>query len=413
MTSPKNYTTEEAAAWWCAVVEPGDGYAALLREAIGEEEAIGWAIADRPRPIPADLASKGAVHSAHVTGSMGESRRVPSTRAGGSRADWDQAWARWHPRAIMADPRADLAELWSLGGELILPGSTKWPDGLDQLGARAPIALWAVGNGPGPWHSPSVALVGARAATSYGERTVADMAFELAERGIDIVSGGAFGVDVSAHRGALAAPSGHTTCVQAGGLGRLYPQANAEVFAHIAKAGIIISEVPPSWRPAKWRFLGRNRVIAAMSQATIVIEASMRSGALATARVAMDLGRDVGALPGPVTSSASRGCHDLIREGATLVRDADDVREMLAAVGTLDLGPLFGAPVDADHGSDAFEADQRRVWEALPQRGGAELDRITRASGLSHDSVLAALALLELSGAVVAHPKGWARGSAA
>jgi len=192
---------------------------------------------------------------------------------------------------------------------------------------------------------PPVAIVGSRACTRVGEKTAADMGYELASKGMCVVSGGAFGIDIAAHRGALASPPGPTIAVMAGGLERPYPVAHRQHFDEIVshEAGALMSEVPPRWRPARWRFLTRNRVIAALAQATIVVEADQRSGALATARRAMELRRHVGAVPGPVTSAMSRGCHRLIREGGTLIRDSADVIEM---VSTLDLNigntePLF------------------------------------------------------------------------
>lgn len=371
-------------AFWCAVVEPGDMHAHALRHALGDQEALDWALAPAPGPLPP---------------------RVARDERGRPRG-WVEAWQRWHPRAVVADPVRDIAELESLGGHLVLPGEPGWPVGLEDLGAEAPHALWVLGRlAPGV----AVSLVGARAATSYGTRVAADMALEVAEAGVDIVSGGAFGIDAAAHRGALATPGGHTTAVMAGGLANPYPAAHRDLLTEIAHRGAVVSEVPPSWRPAKWRFLGRNRVIAALSGATVVVEASLRSGALSTARRAGDLARHVGAVPGPLTSDASSGCHLLIREQATLVRGGADVLEMVSALCTLTTGSAPGAPVVTDTGTDALPPAQRRVWEALPRRAGTTLERLVRASGMAEKEVLGAVARLELEGLVVAHPSGWAR----
>lgn len=373
-----------AAAWWCAVVEPGDLHAQALRSALGDEDALAWAMAPRPTALPDGL----------------------ERDARGRSRGWGEAWKRWNARALVADPHRDLAELDSLGGHLLLPGDTDWPTGLDDLGAGAPHALWVLGS---TTRATSVAVVGARASTAYGNRVAGDLALELAEQGVDIVSGGAFGIDAAAHRGALAVGHGRTTAVMAGGLTHPYPTAHVDLLGEVARRGALVSEVPPSWRPAKWRFLGRNRVIAALADATVVVEASTRSGALATARRAQELARHVGAVPGPVTSSSSRGCHLLIREGATLVQGSVEVMEMVSSLTLSTHGPAPGAPVVRDSGTDALPPAQRRVWEALPKRAGTSLDHVVRASGLSGDEVRGALARLELAGLVVAHPQGWAR----
>ena len=380
-----------APAWWCAVVEPGDPHAFAIRHALGDEEAMAWALADHAGPLPPQMAVD------------------PHGRDRG----FDAAWARWHPRAVAADPVRDLDELARLGGRLVVPDGPGWPEALDDLGAERPHALWALGTEAGSGvcaGAPGVALVGSRAATSYGEHVAADLALELAEQGVDVVSGGAFGIDAAAHRGALAARSGHTTVMMAGGLAHLYPRAHADLFDQVrAGGGVILSEVPPSWRPARWRFLGRNRVIAALGQAAVVVEASERSGALATARRAMELGRHVGAVPGPVTSESARGCHLLLRQGATLVRDAADVAQMLAGFAGIGAEPIPGAPVARDVGSDAWPAHHRRVWEALPARGGAPPHRLVRASGLSARDVLSALGRLQLEGHVDMRDGQWFR----
>lgn len=378
-----NDARHREAAWWCAVVEPGDAHAHVLREALGDAAARAWATAPSPGSLPEELGLGPRLH-----------------------ASWVAAWERWHPRALAADPRADLEELASLGGHLSVPGDADWPEELAALVTRAPHALWVLGTMPS---TPRVAVVGARAATHYGESVAGDLALELAEHGVDLVSGGAFGIDAAVHRGALALQGGHTTAVMAGGVARPYPQAHAELLAQVARHGALVSEVPPSWRPAKWRFLGRNRVIAALSHVTVVVEASTRSGALATARHAMDLGRDVGAVPGPLTSGSSRGCHELIRAGATLVRGSADVVEMLRAIGAGPLPGLFGAPVEDDIGTDGLPPEQRRVWEALPARAGAATENLVRASGLPESTVLRALAHLQVAGLAGPHPAGWSR----
>ncbi|MDC4232959.1 DNA-processing protein DprA [Actinomyces sp. B33] len=368
------------AAWWTGIIEPDDPYAHALRLALGDERARRWAQAPEPGPLPDSLTGPGR--------------------------DWAGAWARWHPRCSGWDVDAELEGAERRGIRVVARDDPEWPEALDLLGAHAPAALWVRGRIP---RRPSVSIVGARAATQAGIRTARDLAFELSDRGRVVVSGGAFGIDIAAHRGALDAGA-PTVAVMAGGLANPYPKAHVDDFTRIVDSGgALVSEVPPSWRPAAWRFLGRNRVIAAWGAGTVVVEAGERSGALATARRALDLGRPVGAVPGPLSSHASKGCHALMRNGAELIRDADDVVEMIDPIGAGAQGALFSSPVEEDHGAHALEAGQRRVWEALPVRARAGLSALARSSGLSEREVLVALAGLELAGWVVSDSSGWRR----
>lgn len=376
-------TTDEErlrAAWWTCIVEPEDPHAAALRSALGDEEAIRWARAARPGALPGPL-------------------RALSPK-------WREAHERWRARIAVADAGRELDAVHRLGGDFLIPGDPEWPAPLEDLGERAPIGIWVLGALPG---DRAVALVGSRAATAAGSRTATDIAAQLAEEGIAVVSGGAFGIDIAAHRGALAL-HGRTAAIMAGGLEQPYPQAHIEDFRKIlSEGGALVSECPPSWRPAKWRFLSRNRLIAALTRATVVVEAGARSGALATARRAMEMGRPVGAVPGPVSSASSSGCHELIRNGATLVRDGRDAHELAFPFESLEQGALFGEPVEEDRGIAALAPNTRRVYEALPKASRTTLARVTRASGLSEREVVAALAELELCGLVASSTRGWGR----
>lgn len=376
-------TTDEEhlrAAWWTCIVEPEDPHAAALRSALGDEEAIRWARAARPGALPGPL-------------------RALSPK-------WREAHERWRARIAVADAGRELDAVHRLGGDFLIPGDPEWPAPLEDLGERAPIGIWVLGALPG---DRAVALVGSRAATAAGSRTATDIAAQLAEEGIAVVSGGAFGIDIAAHRGALAL-HGRTAAIMAGGLEQPYPQAHIEDFRKIlSEDGALVSECPPSWRPAKWRFLSRNRLIAALTRATVVVEAGARSGALATARRAMEMGRPVGAVPGPVSSASSSGCHELIRNGATLVRDGRDAHELAFPFESLEQGALFGEPVEEDRGIAALAPNTRRVYEALPKASRTTLARVTRASGLSEREVVAALAELELRGLVASSTRGWGR----
>lgn len=216
---------------------------------------------------------------------------------------------------------------------LLTPEDVDWPGELQQLGASAPIALWLKGDPSqlsGPLHG-RVAIVGARSATAYGSVVATELASELASQGRVVLSGGAYGIDASAHRAATVSFPGSTVAVLASGLDRLYPAGHEQLFERIEESGgLLVSELPPGSAPTRWRFQQRNRILAALSGATVVVEAGHRSGSLNVAWQAHSLGRPVGAVPGPVTSAASAGCHRLIREGvASLVTDAQDVTDLL------------------------------------------------------------------------------------
>lgn len=206
--------------------------------------------------------------------------------------------------------------------------SAQWPTGLNDLQDETgvPSMLWVAGSLP--VGVPRVAIVGSRAATREGVRLAAELAKDLAGSGIDIVSGGAFGIDAAAHWAAL--QTGRTVAVMPGGLDRLYPVAHGELFKQISMSGALVSQYPLGVSPARFRFLERNALIAALADVVVVVEAGMRSGSMNTARRAARLGRPVGAVPGPVDLSTHAGSNTLIHDGAaTLIRDADDVRELL------------------------------------------------------------------------------------
>lgn len=234
---------------------------------------------------------------------------------------------------------ADLDEIARLDGRLVIPEDTEWPKTAlapletatmaGVLNLAPPLALWV--RGPGRLDElldRAVTVIGSRSSTPYGEHVAGDLGHGLAAAGWTAVSGGAFGIDAAAHRGALAA-AGSTVAVLAGGLGRPYPAAHAALFDRLARSGALISEWPPNAVPARRRFLLRNRVLAAVGLATVVVEAGVRSSALTTARHSGILGRPVLAVPGPVYSAESVGPHVLIRDGAGLVTSSADVLDVL------------------------------------------------------------------------------------
>ena len=322
----------------------------------------------------------------------------------GGRAPAAQA-ARWRVRIDTTRPADDLGALARVGGRLLVPGDPEWPEGLDQLGDRRPFCLWVRGGAVLPRGiERSVAIVGARAATGYGERVALDLAAGVADRGITVVSGAAFGIDACAHRGALAA-GGATVAVLASGPDRAYPRGNEHLIERIAREGCVISEVPPGCSPTRWRFVQRNRLIAALGQATVVVEAAWRSGAATTVREALELGRLVAAVPGPVTSSQSAGCHKLLRDGATCVTDAAEVVELISAVGE----GLTDRPRGPAAEHDGLDPAGIRVLDAVPLRGPGDEAAVAVAAGLDLTTVRACLHRLELRGLVERGRDGWRR----
>ena len=307
----------------------------------------------------------------------------------------------------------DLELLARRGGRLITPDDDEWPvlafaafGGAGGLGVRArggpPMVLWALG--PARLDETSqraAAVVGTRAATTYGEHTASDLAAGLVERDVAVVSGGAYGIDGAAHRAALAA-EGITVAVMAGGIDVPYPAGHSALLHRIGQHGLLLTEYPPGIRPARHRFLTRNRLVAAMAGAAVVVEAGLRSGAANTASWARALGRVVAAVPGPVTSSASAGCHALLRDGAALVTRADDIVELVGRVG--ELAPEEPRPTTA---LDGLTEAERQVYEALPGRGAATIDEIAVASGLVPEQVLGPLAILEVTGLAERHDGRW------
>lgn len=298
-----------------------------------------------------------------------------------------------------------LRRLERVGARILVPGDGEWPERIDDL-FEVPHALFVTGDGDlREACEKSVALVGARAATYYGQRVAAEIALGVGNRGVTVVSGGAFGIDAAAHRGALAGDAS-TVCVVAGGVDRVYPSAHESLFGAIRERGVVVSEMPLGCAPMRQRFLHRNRLIAALTPGTVVVEAGLRSGALSTARRAEELQRVVAAVPGPVTSAASAGCHELVRDGAAvLVTGTDDVLELVAGYGatqtTKDTLPALVKP------EDAVGANARAVWDALPVRQGATLEQVATACGRAPREVLTALGELLAAGLAVRSDGLW------
>jgi len=314
--------------------------------------------------------------------------------------------AQYRTRLIPRDIELDQLRARQLGIRVIVPGDGEWPGQLDDLGPVRPLALWVRGGGNlADLCRRAVAVVGARACSAYGEHVAASMGAALANRGWTVVSGAAYGIDAAAHRGALAV-EGATIAVLAGGVDVVYPAAHDRLLDRVRADGVVLSEVPPGSRPTKVRFLKRNRLIAALARGTVVVEAGLRSGAAHTAGQAGELLRSVMAVPGPVTSAMSAGCHELIRtKNASLVTDALDVLDLVGDLGS-DAAPVRRG---AQQPHDDLDETHLRVLEALPVSRAAEAGSIARVAGLDLPVVLRCLARLAERGQAERRESGWRR----
>ncbi|MEU9180977.1 DNA-processing protein DprA [Streptomyces sp. NPDC048550] len=314
----------------------------------------------------------------------------------------EQRLAGYRRRAALADPRQDLATAARSGGRFICPGSAQWPTQLDDLGDARPVGLWLRGRPDlRTWALRSVAVVGARACTPYGAHMAQTLAAGLAERGWVVVSGAAYGVDAAAHRGALAS-GGATAAVLACGVDIAYPRGHAGLLGRIADQGLVLGELPPGSHPTPSRFVLRNRVIAALTRGTVVVEAAHRSGSLVTARRAQQLGRFTMGIPGPATSGLSGGVHELLRGEAVLVTDAAEVVELVGGMG--ELAPERRGPVLA---RDLLDRDTARVLEALPAGRLVHAGEVALAAGTGTDEVIGRLYELHSLGFVERQGEGW------
>lgn len=305
-------------------------------------------------------------------------------------------------RAETLDPEGDLAAVAAGGGRFVCPGDQEWPTQLDDLAEARPVGLWVRGRRDlRLWALRSVAVVGARACTPYGAHMAASLGAGLAELGWVVVSGAAFGVDGAAHRGALSA-GGATVAVLACGVDVAYPRGHTELIGRVAEQGLVIGELPPGDHPTRSRFIQRNRVIAALTRGTVVVEAEYRSGSLVTARGAHRLGRFTMGVPGPATSGLSAGVHELLRAEGVLVTDAAEIAELVGEIG--DLAPARLGPVLS---RDLLDPVSARVVEALPSRGEAEVRDVARAAGTGLDETLGKLYELHSLGFVEREGGGW------
>ncbi|MFW5909717.1 MAG: DNA-processing protein DprA [Thiohalospira sp.] len=287
------------------------------------------------------------------------------------------------------------------GGRVVTPADPSYPPALREI-ADPPLALFVVGDADYlSW--PGVAVVGSRRPTPAGRELAEELGRGLARSGLVVVSGLALGVDGAAHRGA-AAVGGPTVGVLGCGPDRIYPRRNVELAEAVAGAGAVITEFPPGTGVARGHFPRRNRIIAGMTLGTTVVEAATRSGSLITARLAAEAGREVLAVPGPVRSPTSRGCHRLIREGARLVEGVDDILEEVAPGVAASASAAAGAAAAADEPA-GLEPEAQRLLGCLGFEPES-VDNLVERSGLTADTVSAMLIRLELQGVVESAPGG-------
>ncbi len=312
-----------------------------------------------------------------------------------------------HYRARLALPPIDQdAAFLAHSGRYLVPGDGEWPTQLMALGAAAPWGLFVVGGELRTAAARSVAVVGARAATQYGMHVASELATDLASRGWAVVSGGAYGIDAAAHRGALAS-GGVTIAALAFGTDVAYPRGHVSLFARLRDdGGVLVSEFPPGTTPTKPRFLLRNRIIAALTRGTVVVEAAHRSGALNTAAAARRLGRPVMVVPGPVTSALSTGCHRLARgdEPARIVTDASEVIEEVGLI-----GELADQPDPLRRVRDSLDQTSLRVLEGMPSETATSVADLAVRAGVDAVATGGIVLRLVTAGLVREVPAGFVR----
>jgi DNA processing protein len=357
------------------------------------------------------IVEPGDTDAGHLVREHSAVALVQRLRAGNLTGPKPQAWAA---RLALADLEAIRTAAERVSARYLMPGDAEWPVQLSDLTAlecavgdrRAgePFGLWV--RGPlrlSALVARSVAVVGARASTEYGDHVSGALAAGCAARDWSIVSGGAYGIDAAAHRGALSA-DGATVAVLASGIDRLYPAGQGGLLEEVASTGLLVSEAAPGCPPSRTRFLVRNRLIAAMSQGTVVVEAALRSGSLNTARWARDLSRALMGVPGPVTSMMSAGVHELLRQPETvLVTDADEVLELVSPIGS--------APAPVKQGGvlprDTLDEASRRLLDAVPKVAPAPAASVATTAEMATSRALEGLAGLAELGLVIRVGGGW------
>ena len=370
---------------WSHLCEPGDLLAGRLVDKLGPVEAlVALRATDFEQRLLDELNRIDPFDEVLAAGADGQS-------------ELRDACSRWKARDNNASVVRSL-ELWHrLSGQVLTPDSIDWPEQFEGLGFGRPHVLWLRGNRDAiACLETSISIVGSRNTSSYGQYVAQEMSERFASEGFLIVSGGAYGIDAEAHRGALAA-QGSTIAVLAGGGDRLYPTGNAPLLNEIMTYGCLLCELPPGNSPTRWRFLQRNRLIAALGQVTVIVEMALRSGAKNTMNHASQLGRPVYAVPGSIVSQTSRGSNLAIQQGlATMVTGIDElIRE------------LRGLP-EPEAADSSLTPLQQRVFDALGNLP-ANPTRIAIKAGTSQSETLEALGQLQAFGLASSRATGWRR----
>ncbi|XKH58377.1 DNA-protecting protein DprA (plasmid) [Citricoccus nitrophenolicus] len=300
------------------IVEPGDHIGAIVVNTLGAPRAA--------------LAMAVGIHSitraevaAIMEGITAAGRRVYTE------STLESHWKNWTIRGQLADPEQYLEDIQELGGGLLLPSDPRWPARLNRLGVDTPLALWFLGDPDVLTAKKSLAVAGTRTATSYGQAVTRQLVFAAAEKRTLIVAGGGYGHEAAAHRAALSSRKGKTVAVLSGGLDAFIPTGNTDLLEEVARKGLVLSEIAPGSGSTRLRHLARTRVIAALSDAVLIVECREQSAAMETVENARELGLRVGVVPGPVTSELSRAPHALLKtRAAVTVTDPEDVLGLMA-----------------------------------------------------------------------------------
>lgn len=325
--------------------------------------------------------------------------------------EYADEFAAVRARLPEADGERELDRAARTGIRFVVPGDAEWPDQLADLSRAGnvqqrggpPIGLWVRGPLRLDRLERSLAIVGARSATSYGDQVAGDLAAEVSQHGVPVVSGAAFGIDYAAHRGAVSAGGG-TVAVLACGVDQAYPTAHRDMLDYLAREHAVVSEAPPGGAALRIRFLARNRLIAALTRGTCVVEAAARSGSLNTLHWAQRMGRITMGVPGPVTSAASVGVHHQLRNrGAELVTGGADAMELLGEAGE----HLVELPRGPEQVRDTLTAEQRQVLDAVPVAQSAPPASIARVAGMPTGQVEALLDVLRDRDLVLRDAIGW------
>jgi DNA processing protein len=370
----------KAAATWSLLCEPGDSMAGMLRRILGVEESLYEIRRAKSAKDLLPLLPHDTFRAPQFISTLEDSLEC------------------WKRRLAIVNVDKSIDTLSELNGTLLSAESPLWPKGLFDLGDSAPAVLWVLGQANTLQNQKTLSIVGSRIASSYGLEVTRDLAKTAVTRDFAIVSGGALGIDASAHKNALSF-DGKTIAIMAGGLDRLYPAKNLDLFQDIQQSGAVISEMPPGTAPARWRFLQRNRLIAAIGQATVVVEAGFRSGSINTAGHANELDKPVGAVPGPINSTRSAGCHRLIKERrAELISTPSDLEELLG---------IWAKEVSSEFHLSGLQTRALDSFGSFEQ--GAE--RVAQISGMTLNEASFTLDSLSRLGLVVQTSNGWVKTS--